>query len=193
MIAASGFARASSGQILVHQGTIRWLARRRSFLPLAVLLRRQMGDVHVDCLHLLELRWDGAQTVADLITRQWHVLPLNVWDVHKNIVITVYRCDETVTFASAERFDFSLFDGVAHCTIRCGSRSGSARNYWRWKLQVWRTHRNTGHWFCRRRHSNRWGLIISRDLDIVGHFNRSNLQAINNLALKLFFINNTLF
>lgn len=73
--------RAPAGPILVvHQqsGAVRGLARRYPLLPPAVLLRRQMGDVHVDRLHLLELGRDGAQPVANFVARQWHVLALDV-------------------------------------------------------------------------------------------------------------------
>lgn len=156
------------GRSLVQPGAVRGLALGHRFLPLGMLLGRQMGDLDVDRLHLLELGRDEAEPVADLVAGQGHVLAFDVRNVHEDVVASVGGRDEAVSFAPAERPHFSLLDGVTHGPVRCGSGSGAPGDDRRRKLQMGRARRNAGHRLRRRRDARR-GLVIGRYLDVAGH------------------------
>lgn len=152
----------------MQPGAVRRFALGHRFLPLGVLLGRQMGDLDVDRLHLFELGRDEAESVADLVTGKGNVLAFDVRNVHENVVTSFGGRDEAVSFAPAERPHFSLLDGVTHGAVRCGSSSGTTGNDRRWKLKMGRARRNAGHRLRRRRDARR-GLIVSRYLDVARH------------------------
>lgn len=157
--------------VVQQPGAVRGLAvrhHRRDLLPLAVLLGRQMGDLDVDRLRLLELGRDEAKAVADLVAGQGHVLAFDVRNVHENVVASAGGLDEAMSFAPAERPHFPLLDGVTHGPVRCGSGPGAPGDDRRRKLQMGRARRNAGHRLWRRRNARRW-LVVCRYLDVAGH------------------------
>lgn len=147
---------------------VRRFALGHRFLPLGVLLGRQMGDLDVDRLHFFELGRDEAEPVADLVAGQRDVLAFDVRNVHENVVTSVGGGDEAVSFAPAKRPHLSLLDGVTHGPVRCRSGSGTPGYDRRRKLQMGRARRNAGHRLWRRRDARR-GLIVGRYLDVAGH------------------------
>lgn len=155
----------------MQPGGVRGLALRNhrgDFLPLGVLFSRQMGDLDVDRLRLLELGRDEAEPVADFVAGQGHVLAFDVRNVHENVVTSAGGRDEAMSFAPAERPHFSLLDGVAHGSVRCRSGPGAPGDNRRRKLQMGRARRNAGHRLRWRRDARR-RLVIGRYLDVARH------------------------
>lgn len=148
---------------------VRRFALGHRFLPLGVLLGRKMGDLDVDCLHLLKLGRYEAEPVADLVAGKGDVLAFDIRNVHENVVTSDGGRDEAVSFAPAERPHLSLLDGVTHGSVRCGSGPGAPRYDRRRKLQMGRARRNASDWLWRSRDARR-GLIVSRYLDVAGHY-----------------------
>lgn len=60
--------------------------------------RVEVGDVHLHCLDLLMFGGDGADFVAHRIALHWHILALNVRDVHKDVVAPIGWRDEAMAF-----------------------------------------------------------------------------------------------
>lgn len=70
----------------------------------------QVCDDHFHCLDLLVLRRDRTHLVGDLIPFHRHILPLNVWDVDKDVLSAVRGPDESMTLRPGEIFTHAFVD-----------------------------------------------------------------------------------
>lgn len=84
----------------------------------------QVGDHHVDSLNLLVLGRDGAHFVRNLVSFHRHVLSLNVRDVDKDVLSSVWRPYESMTLRPGEVFTHPFKYRTwfsSHCRWVCAS------------------------------------------------------------------------
>lgn len=60
----------------------------------------QLGEHHLHGLELLVLGWDGAHLVGHLVAFHWHVLPLDVRYMHKDVLGAIFGGDEAVALGA---------------------------------------------------------------------------------------------
>lgn len=94
-------------------------------VPAVVNLGGEVNNANVGGLKLLPLGGDGTETVCDFIALLWHILSLDVRDVEKEVLTTIVRNNEAVTFGSAEELHLALHLWVADGYVTRGLGAGA--------------------------------------------------------------------